>query len=109
MVLVTVVKSSGACSNQAASRMIEDPRRHSSQLSYVKAASKKMAKPDTEPLQVLAKNLEFLDVSPDMFEWPFKKRPLEMSSDEIMALNLFDLCILSFMLDREGSQSLGLV
>ena len=51
--------------------------------------------------------LAFLGETTDNFEWPFTKRPMDLSKEVLLSINVFALRILQTMLDREGSQKPG--
>ena len=64
-----------------------------------------MQKAASEPLFVLCTALRFGNYSVQHFEWPFTKRPLDITADELFAVDLFGLNILETMLDRELTTS----
>ena len=77
------------------------------ELKQLRAASKALKRASSEPLFVLVATLEFYNTTLDAFGWPYDKLPLDMTTEEILAIDPFLLDILSTMLDREGNQHPG--
>ena len=56
----------------------------------------------------IATALDFLEINIDDFKRPYEKRPLAMSAEEVLAIDLFMLNVLRSRLDREGGQNHGI-
>ena len=98
-----------ACSIEAIARELECAQHTGSDLQRVWALSKSFTGVGLEPLYLMRTVLELLGVSVDIYKYPDNRRPLDLSAEELRQIDLFKLCILQSMLDREGSTKHGLV
>jgi hypothetical protein len=87
--------------------LIRSSSQSGSDLRAVRQASKTLSRIDIEPMLVLQSVLAFLGTNLENYRWPYPERPLAMTEDEIMAINLFALDLLQTMLDRAGVQNLA--
>ena len=73
----------------------------------MKAINTELQKNKHDAIGVLSAVLEFGDLDIEIWRWPYPQKPLDMSPEDVLQIDLLSLRVLQSMLDREGGQSPG--